>query len=387
MPTIPLSWSRGIDNVSNRTGLPEGTVADAVNVDIDRSGIASRRDGYSLVASGVGHSLWTSEARAESFMVLAGVLCKVTMPWATTALQALTTDAPMSFCDLNGDVIASSKFDLYAINPGLVVRRLGLETPGAPGLAAASSGGLDAGSYGVAIAYVYGDEEGPLSPASFVTLTAGQGLTISAPQPLEGLATRIRVYRTPANGDILYRAGDIPLALSSYILGVGPIGRQANNQFLERMPPGDMVCAWRGLLWTVRSNVAFHSERLRYGVYDPRFNFIQFGGAIRMFLPVESGIFVGTREGVFFVAGSGPKEFTVRKTGAGAPVSGSGRRLRLSLTTTESGEYAALWLGPNGYVMGMPDGSIKEIQKERIQLSANSAVGCIHDGRALTIVS
>jgi hypothetical protein len=385
---MPLLWTFGIDHKSGKTALPVGAVTDAVNIDIDRAGGVNRRLGYSSLLAQAGcHDVWSSEVRGDSFAIVGGALCQVHVPWSATSLQALTQDAAFSYTDLNGEVVCGSRYDALVIKTDSTVRRLGLETPGAPGLAAAGSGGLDAGTYGVALAYLCGSEEGALSRAAFVELTVGQGLSLTVPQPIEALPTAIRVYRTQANGDVFYRCGDIPLAMTTYILGVGQIGRQADNWRLERMPPGDFWCYWKGLLWCVRGSVAFHSEPLRYGLYDPKFNFVQFGAAVRLFLPVEGGIFVGTKDGIFFLSGSGPKEFSVRKTGGKAPISGTGIRFPASNLKDGTGEYVAAWLASNGFVVGHSDGGITEPQSKRIALSGNVGSAATYAGRLTAVVA
>lgn len=365
MKDMELTWELGIDNISADGDLPPGAVVDAVNLDITRVGGIDRRRGRASVHAANARDIWTSDERRQSFAVIDGVLCQVTMPWTATALFTPTIDAPFSYCDLNGDVLASSRYDLLVIASDMSVRRLGLERPMRPG----SDGRMTRGGYGGAVSYLHGNEEGPLSPIAF-------GTTLSLPVPSEGLVTAIRVYRTQDNGDILYHCTDLPINATTYTFPDGRLGRKATNQYLDRMIPGDFVRAWKGLVWTVRSNVIYHSEPLRYGLYSPRFNFIQMGALVRLFEPVEGGIFVGTKEGIFFLTGSEPKAFSLQKRGGMPPAKGSARRIPLSLLGEQaSGEYGVIWLSDNGYVLGMPDGSIIEPQRKRIK-SALSQLTC-----------
>ncbi len=395
MAEIPLSWKLGIDQVSPKTTLPKGAVKDAINVDIDHAGGLEMRRGYTLVTAGVMHSLWTSEVRGESFAVIANKLHRVTMVdgWHAQDLNfTFSNDSPIWYEDLNGDVICGNTNQTLVIAPDLSVRHLGIETPAEPVAVANSYGGFTAGTYGVAASLMYGDEEGPLSSAHFVTLTEGQGMSLTfLPPPTETLATKRRIYRTDPNGEVLYRATDLPVGTTSYIMGVTTIGRQAKNQFLDRMLPGNFVRYWNGLLWMVRGAVAFHSEPLNYGVYDPRFNFVQFPHPIRMFEPVAGGIFVGTKEGIYFLAGSGPKEFAVKKLGGQPPIKGSATRIPVSLLGDdgETGEYAALWLSGNGFVVGLNDGRIVEKQRKRIKLDDTSGTSAVvvHDRQVTAVVS
>ena len=389
MADVPLSWKLGIDNVSNKSNLPQGAVADAVNVDIDRAGTLARRAGYAQVLGGSAHDLWTSPARSESFAAIGGALCRVRMPWASTSLHPLAVDVPLSYDDLNGDVVCGSKHETLVIAPDLSVRRLGLEVPGAPGVVPAASGGMTAGAYGVAISYLCGNEEGGLSSITFADLTEGQGFALTLPQPAESLPTAIRIYRTQANGDVLYRVTDLPLSITSYLLGLTPVGRQASNWGLERMMPGDFVRAWKGRLWTVRGRTIYFSEPLRYGLYSPRHNFVQAANPVTLFEPVEAGIFVGGRDGIHFISGTNPKDFNPVKLGGQAPIRGTGTRLLSALLGDDgdSGQYVALWLAGNGFVIGRSDGSIVEKQRRRITLSGAAGAVAVHGRQVTAVVS
>lgn len=395
MAEIALKWNLGIDNIATKTNLPLGSVADAVNVDIDRAATLGRRDGYSVVVSDANaHDVWTSESRGQSFIIFDGALCHITMPWSLTTLHTLQQDAPFFYEDLNGDVVCGSRHETLVIAPDLSVRRLGLERPDTPRVSAATTGGLTAGDYSMAISYLRGYEEGPLSRMANVTLAEGGGLTITVPQPTESLPTKVRVHRTNADGDKLFRAADIAVGVTSFTLGVTDIGKQATKQFTDRMIPGDFVRYWRGMLWVVRGNFAFYSESMDYGVYSPRFNFVPMQNAIRMFEPVETGIFIGTRDGIFFLSGKTPQEFEVIRLGGTAPVKGTSRRIPVALLSEEGdsreygGEYAVVWLSQTGFVVGKSDGNIVEKQRRHITLSGVAGAVVVHKRKVVaTVVS
>ena len=380
---IKLSWGLGIDMVSDRSNLSPGSVVDAVNVNIDRSGGVGRRDGRELLLSVAGaHDAWTSPARGDSFAIVGGALCKITVPWSVTPLYTLAQDLPFSYCDLNGDVIASSRAELLVIKPDLSVRRLGLDKPGAPGL----YGYGEYGGIGVAISYLRGDEVGPLSRVAFGSTS------ITLPQPTESLPTGIRVYCTGDSGDLLYRNVDVPLGVTSITINPQNRGEPANHQFMDRMIPGDMVRPWRGTLWTVRGNILCYSDDLRYEMYDPRFNYITMPHAVRLFEPVEGGIYVGGKDGIYFLRGKNPRELEVEKRGGAAPIKGTGTQIPASIINGEeadSGQMVAVWLSGNGYVIGMPDGRIIEKQRKYIKLddSSNTGAVVVHDRQVTAVVS
>lgn len=386
-----LRWTKGLDNVSPDGARDWGALSRADNVDIDRAGSVARRAGYTRIAAVLAHSAWTSPARGDSFAIVDGALCRVRYPWSVTEIAQLTADLPASYDDVNGDVIVSTRHDLLAIAPDFTVRRVGLETPGIAAVRAETHGGLAAGTYGVAAAFLRGAEEGQLCEAQFIEIGEGGGIGIDLQPASEDLPTAVRLYRTQANGDVLYRSRDVPVGLEGFTLGVDPIGRQAKTQYLERMVPGEIVRLWRGMLWTARGSTAFHSEPLRYGVYAPHLNHVPLGAPVRLFEPVEGGIFVGTREGIFFLAGRGPSQFEVRPLDGAPPVKGSAIRVPGSLL----GDYAKtdkrvpIWLAGNGYVIGMPDGSLIEPHAARIRLPATggAAAAVVRGRQIITVVS
>lgn len=390
MADLKLRWALGIDNISSKTNLPMGAVKDAVNIDIDRAGTLGRRRGRASVAAvDGGHSLWTAPASGVSFAVLDGWLCRVQMPWQVTQLHQLETDAPCSFEEVNELVYCSSVYELLAIDSAFNVRKVGLERPGRPFASAAAFGGLTAGDYGVAVSYMRGNEEGPLSRMANVTLNDGEGITLVMPQPTEALPDRIRVYRTQPNGDVLFRTVDMALDANIYSLGITQVGRQARNQFLMRMPPGRIVRHWRGRLWTVRENRVAFSEPLWHGVYDPRHNFVMFESPVRIFEPIDGGIYAGTKEGVFFLSGKGPNEFEVHKVGGSAPVADTAQRISTNLLAedeTYTGERAVIWLSENGFVIGDERGKITEKQRRRIKLYGTTGAVVVHDRRVTAVV-
>jgi hypothetical protein len=356
----------GMDNVSPEGVIPAGGVLDAVNLDFDRVGGFNRRTGRSLLLAGVIHSLWTSLG-GETFAVHNKSVSIVTRD-STRALFALTQDGPVSYDDLLDGVVFSGARDLCFVAPGGSVRTLGVENPGGVTVAAETYGGLLAGRYAVAVAFLRGTEESGLSTGAFVAVPFGGGLRIAVPQPTDAAVTGIRVYRTEANGDVFYRVADIPKGLPSYLLGTTDVGRQADNQFLERLDPGQIVRYWNGRVLVARGSTLLYSQPMRYGLFDRRHDFAQFPHRITLMQPVEGGVFVGTKAGVSFLAGGEPAAWVVKPTGGQPPIAGTGTSVDADQLGGDARGRLALWVARNGFVLGTPDGAILEPQKDRIRI-------------------
>jgi len=377
----------GIDTRSSETALPPGAVRDALNVDFDRDGHAMRRPGAVPVESGAFHSLWQGKHRA--FCVHDGELCAVD-GGGVTPIFPLPSSAPLSYCDLNDRTIVSNPSWIGEVLPDLSVRPLGVPEGALTRVTAVSFGGLPAGRYAVAASYVRGAEEGALSPVQFVHVEEGGGIEVELPSPGEPVDA-VRLYRSWADGEALYRADDLPAALTSFAMGAGMLGRAADTQHLRRTPAGSIVRAWHGRLLIGRNRTMYFTEPLRYGLYSARGGFVQEPSTITMIAPVEGGVFVGTRLGVSFYRGASPSEWTRVRLGASPPVQGTDALMPSSVLSSrfEVGDSSdlAIWLSSEGFVIGLPDGSLIQPQRSRIAgIVAQRGHTSFHGRRAISVV-
>lgn len=359
MPTVNIGpWPQGIDNISEPSNLAKGACLDAVNGVIRRGGHFQRRFSETQLNSTPTDSLWKSPD-GPSYAAVDGVLSRLS--WSgglvATALYALPTYDPLSYTTVNDTVIFASMAVLGSI-VGDVVTPLGVELPGAFSAAPAAAGGLDEGRYGVAISYVAGNEEGGLSDVQFVDVAAGGGLQFSLPTPIEPRVTMIRLYRTPCNGDQLYRALDVPL-LPSALVGTDTLTTMAATQYKERMLGGSYIREWRGRLVVARGHVLLFSEPMNYGLRDARHGFVQMPERITWFEAMDTGMYVGTTKKVYWLSGTTPKDLSVKTVELNPPVGGASILMSVADTGLDvKYENCAVWLGANGYSFGMPSGDV-----------------------------
>lgn len=386
-------WAVGIDHVSSDTKLPKGAAHDAVNGNFNREGEFVRRGGYALLlaASGI-HSVWTSPVTGLTFCAQGAQLCSITTGAGgslnVTALDDTGSTAPMSFCDLNGDVVYANTGKIGMVRD-VVAMPLALPTSAAPAITAIATGGLVAGTYGVGVALLTdAGGESALSELTFIDVPEGGGLSFT----FASSSARRLVYRTDPNGDMVYHAASIPGVLTSYLLGNGQLGRLAETMNLEALPGGQIVRTWRGRTLVARGNVVLFSEPMRYGLFSPREGFVQFAHRVTLLEPVEGGIFVGTTTGVVFLQGSKPSEFSVKGTSGQPPYEGSGITAPASAFGGEIGSSdnrVAAWLAPNGFVIGTASGQLVETQNTRIAIpdsGATQARSFVHERRLTSII-
>lgn len=392
--TTPIGpWPLGVDNrTGDRARLPrdeegrEIALRDGANVDIDRDGRPSRRAGRSRVLAMHGiRDLWTSEA-GRTFAAVGTTLYVVHASGMLEPIGELNSADPCSYAELNGEVIVSNRSTLLRV-VGAAARPLGAPDAPPPECQPADAGGLPAGRYAVGVTFLSGDEEGGMSPLRFVQVEDGGGIALSGLLVPDD-ATSIRVYRSHPNGTDLYRVTDLPVGVASYHLGASPLGAASETRGLRRTPPGELVAAWRGRLLVAHGRYLRFTVALRYGLHSPRHGFVQFPHRVQMLGPVDGGVFVGTTGGVVFLRGSTPKEWEQETAGAMAPLRGNAVTITSGQTRSEApGQRMALWLAPNGYVMGTPEGMVVELQSSRVRLAHEKAAICIHDRRATAAVT
>ncbi|MCU0855003.1 MAG: hypothetical protein MUF63_08890 [Rhodobacteraceae bacterium] len=360
-------WKGGMDNVSPEASRDAATLADAENVLFDRDGGADRRAGFTLLDGAHGwSSVWTSPKYRTSYCAHEGWLTRLRFGGSlmTTHLYRLSSTERLSFCDLLGGVACSNGTDLLYINALDNVSPLAMQKPGAPILNATADGGLYAGAYAVAIVALRGAEEGPASRPAFVEVPGGGGIEVIMPEGGDTFA----VYRSSANGQDMLRAG-IGFGSSVCRLGAGSrLGASCVSLHKDAMRPGSILRHWRGRLFSAKGKTLRWSEPMYYGITDPAHNFVQKARPIVMVEPVEGGMFIGDEAGVVFMAGQDPASWNIASSSSRPPIRGAsasldGRLLSGDLSTDKA---VAVWMTEAGFVLGMPDGTIKEVQSKKI---------------------
>lgn len=385
-------WPLGIDNVSKPNSLKRDqngrtiAVQDAFNVDIDRDGLPMMRRGHQLVSSLPGmHSLWGN--KFVSLAVAAGVLYRV-QGQQCSAITTLNSDEPCDYSELNGTVVVGNRSSLIEVNAS------GWRTVGVPNapitpVLASPNGGLLAGRYSVAIAYLRGSEEGALSPLQNVTVAAGGGITVTF-MPADPEATGIRIYRTHAGGTVLYRAADVPIGMPHYLLGNDTLGKDSPTQYLTRMMPGEFVTYWMGRLIVARDRTLCWSEPMNYGLTSLRHNTMQMEHRIKMIAGMEGGLFVGTSDGVSFFNGTKPKDWNRTITSATAPCKRTLTIMKgddLDSDYGQAGKQVAVWLSESGFVLGTEQGAIITPQANRLRIPLALSGSLVISGRRATAVT
>lgn len=382
---IRLSFGRGTDNRTHETELPDGAVRRAVNVDITTS-VVRRRSGYARIYSGtLIHSVYSQ--RGLRVFVENGSLKRLNADNSATELLAGVGHEWLSYDDLNGEIVFSNIARIGRVSIEGTARENGIESPsGQPALSASAAGGLDAGTYQVAMTFSRASgEEGGTSLAAQVAVSEGGGIVVAnIPQPVSGDITAIHLYVTTANGMTFYHAMQLAVGQTSALVGRMILGRVLETQFLEPMPPGQIVRLFNGRLYVARNNLLIGSEPLRYGLTRLARNIIPFPSRIRMVQPVQSGLFVSDEMRTTFLRGQDLAQFTADPATSLPAFEYSGTAAPIEWFGQGAGE-GAVWLTSEGHMLGGPDGSVTPLTKDRLALpeSIDAAPPLLREAKGL----
>lgn len=362
----------GVDTLSSETALGNGTVRSAVNVDIGRAGRFKRRAGYTRRVARTGmHSLFYAVQKGWTLVAQDAGLFRLDIDtYAMTPLATLNSPDKLEYTEYNGNLYFANKTTLgWVPSDSTVARPVGVPVPTTPTLSVAA-GGLTPGKYGVAITFV--DDRGEESGATelqVINLPDGGGIRLAnLPQKL---GWRIFVYITSADGDVLRWAAEFPAVFPSYVVAEIAQGGVLDTRFLVSLPPGDFVRWHNGRLFTAKNGALRFSEALRPHLHNPAHGVIPFSGHIAFVESVGDGLYVGDSRGVWFLSGTDPTKFELRRVSTCRAVAYSSIMVppeHFPPKQVPAEVPVAVWLSTSGYVVGMPGGTTVELQPDRLKV-------------------
>lgn len=395
MADIRLMPLTGMNTVAEDAALhrrgddPRLFVRDAVNVDFTMAGKASMRASPRLVTAASYRNLWQSPLHRDLFGTLGDDWVKIDP--ATWQSQHLATvgEGSVTHEIVNNLVSVATPSGIYTYN-GATAQRLTMHPPAAP-LAIAGSGSLDAGAYGVAVAWLRDGVESSTSEVARVQVAAQGSIEITLPTSLHPDINGARLYMTRPDGGELLREGDYSPGQHVSIPVLPALGAPAQFQYLSPMPTGKHLKYWRGRLITASANVLRFSEAMAYHLHDERHGFVQMPQRITFVQPVEGGIWVGQVDHVAFLQGASPGELSVSRKASRAPVPGSAMLVPAEVVGGDlagGGAMVAVWLAENGYVAGTSAGSLSEIHAGVMTgIAAQFGTSVVLDRRLITAVT
>jgi len=373
----------GVDNLNDETNLTRSddgkrivALREGVNIDLPRTGWPRRRKGFGQEVQGAQvHSLWANPR--FPWMLFADGAGHFARSTGGQPFEVRAGLAPreISYAIPNDRVYCTNAVQTWCVTPEGDALAWAVESPGGqPVCAPASSGGLDAGAYQVAITYLdtRGEESGS-TLAETVTVPQGGGVALSdIPQPLGADVARIRVYMSPTNGDALYQARDIAAGQTSAMMGAGNLGRPLATQFLSPMPAGQIVRSLAGRLYVACGNEMRWSEALRYGLTHSKDNVRRIGARIGLMEPVGEGgdapgMYVADHKRTYWIGGANPSAQSQRIVYPYGAVPGTGIVVPASMFGFDTTLPVAYWIAANGVAcIGMPGGQVVPLREKQV---------------------
>lgn len=363
-------WVDGVNNVAKEQLLGLTELRKAENVDLDRGAHPARRKGYTKVF-GDGRFSTLHAFAGSLYFVKDHALCVSSDMQSYDELDQ-GWHAP-TFVELNSELIISDSDRTATITQAGDLVEFSAVGPGSqPQLAVADDGGLYAGWYQIAITYVneFGHETGTKAAAR-IEVPEGRGIQLFAiPQPQDPSVTRIRIYASSVNGEVLFFRTSIPVGQTEYQLSYIQPKKRLQTQFLQPLPSSQHMLAYRGRLYVVGGAFLIFSEPFNYRLHDPVNNYVGFGSRIRGIAAVERGIYVAEENQISFVSGAKPDDFALnmvlrKPAQPGTLTTVDGRYLDQGL----AGQKVACWWSEDGhFYFGSPDGTAVPVKPAEVAI-------------------
>jgi hypothetical protein len=153
--------------------------------------------------------------------------------------------------------------------------------------------------------------------------------------------------------------------------GIGYTLSTPTIKFKAVLPAGKFLAHYRTRLYSAKGKVLYISDPLSDS-YDTRSGYRQFDSNITMVRPVENGIFVAD-ETTWFLKGLAPEEFTREFIEDNSVIPYTD----VNVDAVDIGEgdktgLWAVWTSTEGICIGDADGNMKNVTKERANLSNHS---------------
>lgn len=366
--TLTIKAVKGLRNNTDPERFDLGDLARARNVDIDSSGRLSRRKGYDLLSEGEMHSLW---ANGEScFVVNTGELYRVQADFTLEPLYFSFIGPRVTYAGVDQTTFFSDEYVTGSVRTDGRVRAWGMQTPDTPH-ATRTAGDLPAGTYMYAMTFVRDDGfESGASRARATTLNEAGGLSW-AELPMHSEATKVRIYLSQANSELLYHAGDFAADGSAAVIrGILHRGVRLRSQFLDAPPPGRIFGPWMGRIYIANGHFISFTQPFEYELVAPRQNWWAFNDKVLTMAFVDDGIYVGTTQRTYFVQGGDPTTVTMREVLPYGTVMGTEVVVRPDLVGEGiTGQRACYWMSSKGVCLGLPGGQVVNLTGERYEPS------------------
>ncbi|MEX2600441.1 MAG: hypothetical protein WD355_02255, partial [Balneolaceae bacterium] len=248
-------------------------------------------------------------------------------------------------------------------------RTFGLEVPASLSLSS-THGSLPAGKYMATTVFVRGD--GQISGAGIaavIDLPSGGGVAAAVSSSDDPTIVYVDLYLSTPNGTEMYKANRAVVGSSEIVYRGDIHNLQVPLRTQFRRAPyafSEIEHSSSRLLFGV-GNMLVYTEPFNYELIDTRSNFIPFTSNVVMIASVDSGVFVGTTEDLWFLSGSDIKEASATLVDSHGIVPHTKAYARGNVISRgEIKENLPFWVSKNNNIcLGLPDGSVDNITEKK----------------------
>jgi len=357
----------GMNNVAKETSLPEGSLREATNVDIDDTGNVRLRQGFELLYSGNNiDSLYKRFFReGNDFKYLHD---------DNTAEIIGQVIGRLSYIEVNEKIYFTDGNRNQYVDSSLSAELLGIETPRQVTGSVTGSGGMAPGQYQVTCAYTNGTEVSGTPTATQFELTSTGGLSLNIPQPIGNYS--IVIYVSGLNDARLFHQVIIPKGTITYpIYTVNTEANICKTLNLNKLPAGQIIEYYKGKIYVAKDNVLWYSEPHRYGLTRNSRNFFNFADRITICAAVDNGIFV-VADKTYFITFNKDTEAKITEVSQNKAVEGTSLKISGGDLKFDFESECAYWFSEIGPVVGLPNGQVQNLTEDVMAVPDNtSSVG------------
>lgn len=359
--TVKLKNVIGANNRLSRHALQTDVgqfVAAAQNVDLDDTGRALRRSGFSEVAPlTTGRSLFS----ANGFTLLAdGTSLKSVVSFAPYSAVTVDTVAAnnISYAAINNDIYYSDGVKLGRLDQYGAAHNVAIPVPVSLS-GTAIAGALDAGRYQATITYFYDQVEGGAIASIVVDLAATGGIRLTLPASPAGV-TGIGVYLSSANGDKPYLHSTVAPSAGTVDLTSKATGRHCRTELKGPMPAGNIVRHYLTLLLVASGKTLYYSDSYNFGLTTPGKNYITFAEDISIVRPCIKGVYVVAGNKTYWLNSLGVNEQDMVPVLPYGAVAGSDGEM--------PNAEKVFWLSAKGLVVADQTGQVANLNEPNLLL-------------------
>lgn len=356
-------WPAGLQTQGRVWETSQQALRECTNFDITDTGQLVRRPGRYLLHAGAiePNSLYGEEDIL--YFVESGILNAYT-PHGIRPLMTVG-EGPMNYARAAGVIYFTNQQTTGRIF-GETATHWGLPISQQPPMLSRQDGGnLLAGTYQVALTWSTdlpngAVEESGAMLAEEITLTASGGLVVTAfPETTE--ASAVNVYVSHPDGSLLFWQGAYAPTVTQVTVTDMPSGPELETQFHAPPPPGQCLCAYHARLLVGQDNAVYLTEPFYPSLVDYRESVLPYDAPITLLHPVTDGVYVGTTQDLWFVAGLDTEELTQRRVASYGVTLGT--NVRVPQTA-----YGGLCWSERGILALGDGGEIKPLFEGRIAL-------------------